>query len=193
MKWLIAVLLLALAGGAVSVWLGQHEAGGLFGLLAAGALGGTAKLKRVGQKAAKEKRREMDAQSDATVAADSPVAGEHDAHGQTVTPIPSEPLMVPLELCESEIDKLADESEAELSRQSAAFVITLNETAATMQTTCDAAVVAAVATERRNSEPRQAAADAIAAAAQRGRQSVATRSCWSIAVAVRREASWSAC
>ena len=47
MKWLIAVVLLALAAGAVSVWLGQHEAGGLFGLLAASALGGAGKLKRV--------------------------------------------------------------------------------------------------------------------------------------------------
>ena len=82
------------------------------------------------------------------------------AHGQTVTPIPSAPLTVPLELCESEIDKLADESEAELSRQSAAFVITLRETAATMQTTCDAAVTSAVATERRDTEPRLAAREA---------------------------------
>ena len=79
MKWLIAVVLLALAAGAVSVWLGQHEAGGLFGLLAASALGGAGKLKRTGQKAAKEKRRELDAQSDAAVAAGSPVAGEHDS------------------------------------------------------------------------------------------------------------------
>ena len=79
MKWLIVVVLLALGAGAVSVWLGQHEAGGLFGLLAASALGGTAKLKRVGQKAAKEKRREMTHKAIATVAAGSPVAGEHDS------------------------------------------------------------------------------------------------------------------
>ena len=82
------------------------------------------------------------------------------AHGQTVTPIPSAPLTVPLERCEQEIDGLVSDCKAELTRQSAACVITLNETAATMQTTCDAAVTSAVATERRNTEPRLAAREA---------------------------------
>ena len=93
------------------------------------------------------------------------------AQEMTVTTMPSESLTVPWETCDAELTKLEQTSVSELTKleteckeqlkqQGTACEQTLNETAATMQTACDAAVTSAVATERRDTEPRLAAREA---------------------------------
>lgn len=82
------------------------------------------------------------------------------AHAQTDTPPTEPPLTVPLTVCEAELTKLEATCTEQLTNLEGGCVMSLNEQAEAMTAACDRNVEAAIANERRDSEPRIAGLEA---------------------------------